>query len=246
MSVIYQRKTGPTYPLKYEIQLKGETWRGKLLRTHRSTADMEVRVELPEDMSARIVWKEYPSDRAWKTVEMSREGNGYVGLIPRQPPAGKVCYYIEIEGGGTSIRLPDVIARFKGDVPAFVLIPHIIMMFAGMLTSSKAGIDAIRNRGNSGRLTVITFLLLATGGLVFGCVVQYYAFGKPWTGWPVGHDLTDNKVAVALIGWLVPLALHLAKKEHRSSVIVASLITLLIFLIPHSLMGSELSYSDSN
>jgi len=246
ISVIYQRKTGPTYPLKYEIRLEGQTWSGKLLRSHSSTSDLAVRINFPKKMSARISWKEYPSDRAWKTIEMEREGAFLVGTIPRQPAAGKVHYYVEILSGDATIRLPDVIARFKGDVPAIVLIPHIILMFAGMLTSSKAGIDALRNNGNPGRLTVITFLLLVTGGLGFGCIVQYYAFGQPWTGWPVGYDLTDNKVAVALIAWLVPLGLHLSRKEPRYSVIVASVFTLLIFLIPHSLMGSEYNYSDSN
>ncbi len=85
--------------------------------------------------------------------------------------------------------------------------------------------------------------LLFVGGLVMGPVVQKYAFDAYWTGWPFGTDLTDNKTIVAFLGWLgAALMIPKSTKPHFL-VIAAAVILLIIFLIPHSLLGSELDYS---
>ena len=42
-------------------------------------------------------------------------------------------------------------------------------------------------------MTYTTVVLLFLGGIIMGPVIQKYAFGAFWTGWPFGHDLTDNK-----------------------------------------------------
>ena len=49
-------------------------------------------------------------------------------------PAGKIQYYFEItdsKGTRTYFKEAPVVIRFKGDVPAFILIPHILFMFPG-------------------------------------------------------------------------------------------------------------------
>ena len=58
-------------------------------------------------------------------------------------------------------------------------------------------------------------------GLVFGPIVQKYSFGEFWTGWPNGKDLTDNKVLISFLIWVMALILNL-KKERRWAVIFAA------------------------
>lgn len=36
---------------------------------------------------------------------------------------------------------------------------------------------------------------------MIGCFVSGYAFGEPWTGFPVSNDLTDNKTLLAFLAW---------------------------------------------
>lgn len=245
-SVVYQRKTGPTYPMRIEYDAQDQHHKIKLDRTHSTTSDQLIRIPVPEGFRGEIVWKEHPSTLDWKRSPMQWDQGNLLGSIPKQPPAGKIRYYIEIRDSSSLIRLPqghqDVITRFKGDVPAIVLIPHIIMMFAGMLISNKSGIEAYYNVRSFRSVTLLTLMFLSVGGLVFGCIVQYYAFGQPWTGWPVGTDLTDNKVAVAILAWLIPSIQFFRGRNPRLSVILASIVTLIIFLIPHSLLGSEFKY----
>jgi hypothetical protein len=73
--------------------------------------------------------------------------------------------------------------------------------------------------------------------------MQKFAFGVAWSGFPLGMDLTDNKTLIAFLFWIAALVAGRKGKAARPFVIAASLVTLLIFLVPHSLFGSELDYS---
>jgi hypothetical protein len=81
------------------------------------------------------------------------------------------------------------------------------------------------------------------GGLILGPVVQKYAFGAYWTGWPFGQDLTDNKTLVAWIFWAIALWRLHKNPANRTWPAIAMVVLLLVFLIPHSMFGSELDYS---
>jgi hypothetical protein len=59
-------------------------------------------------------------------VALSREGGALVALLPTQPPAGKVEYDVILATPAGGVRIPEgppLVMRFKGDVPAPVLIP---------------------------------------------------------------------------------------------------------------------------
>jgi len=58
---------------------------------------------------------------------------------------------------------------------------------------------------------------------------------------PFGWDLTDNKTLIAFLFWLFAVIMNL-KKERPLYIVLASLILLLVYSIPHSLFGSELDY----
>ena len=79
--------------------------------------------------------------------------------------------------------------------------------------------------------------------MIFGPIVQKFAFNAFWTGWPWGHDLTDNKTIVAFIFWLIALIRLIKNKEKRGWALVASIVLLVIYLIPHSVLGSEIDYT---
>jgi hypothetical protein len=167
--------------------------------------------------------------------------------IPPQEAAGKVEYKIEIgehslpKNGGTAIL------RFKGPVSPLLLVSHIILIFLAMLTSTRAGLGAVA--GWSERfLPWATLCLILVGGLFLGALVQKAAFGEYWTGWPNGSDLTDNKTAVMFLAWLVSCACSLIPKVVRAgavvrvTVLVAAIATIAVYVVPHSLGGSEYDY----
>jgi hypothetical protein len=87
-----------------------------------------------------------------------------------------------------------------------------------------------------------TFGCLLIGGMILGPVVQLYAFGDLWTGIPFGWDLTDNKTLIAFVFWILAVVMN-RKKERPVYTILAAVILLLIYSIPHSMFGSQLDYS---
>jgi len=245
-AAVYQRTTGPSYPITGNYRVSGDVFEYTLDRTHGGKSDQEVSLSVPPRARGQLIWRHYPTDRPWNTQEMVIQDGMATGNIPNQPPAGKIEYYINISASNSKISIPGegerAITRFKGKVPPGVLIPHIILMFLGMLISNRAGLDAAIRRTSPKILTFTSLLLLASGGLIFGCIVQYYAFGQAWTGFPFGHDLTDNKLAVAVIVWLIPAYKIMKKKDAKNWVLIAALVVFAIYIIPHSVLGSELKY----
>jgi hypothetical protein len=70
--------------------------------------------------------------------------------------------------------------------------------------------------------------------VVLGAVVQKYAFGVYWSGFPFGGDITDNKTLIALIALLIAL-LFRKKTCFRYVATAAFAIMFVIFCIPHSI-----------
>jgi hypothetical protein len=193
-----------------------------------------------------MVWRRYKSHDTLRTTPLLRHGDSLIARIPRQPAAGKVIYRVNLFiGTGESVPItPEpVIIRFTGPVPPIVLGAHIVFMFGAMLLSTRTGLEAIANGSRMARLSAVTLVTMIIGGLVLGPVVQKYAFDAYWTGWPLGHDLTDTKTAVAALAWAMGLWRARRGGAGRWWVGCAALVTLVIFLIPHSVWGSELDYT---
>jgi len=245
---IYQRKTGPTYPIDGEVNWMESNISYSLTRTHGGEGDQPVEVIVPDTtITAVLVYRHFKSDEAWTGMKMQRISEKLLAALPHQPPAGKLEYFIILHKSEQYLYLPQdksAVTRFKGAVPDSVLIPHIFFMFAAMLVSTFAGLEALFNKKSKSlfKLTIVTSVLLFIGGMILGPVVQKFAFNEYWTGIPWGMDLTDNKTLIAMIAWIFALGTGLTKKRIKYWVVVASAILLLVYTIPHSVMGSELNY----
>lgn len=253
VAVVYQRLVGPTRPVRGKAMVGTTAVAYRLKRSHGGAGDHQVRIEDPDKaLAGSLLYRRFPTDDPWTSRDLAREDEALVGMIPHQPPAGKVLYRVHLRPAGAaqdpsaSVALPPegpTVVRFRGGVPAAVMIPHVIFMFLAMLWSNRAGLGALRRGEHLRRLTFLSLALMVIGGLIFGPVVQWYAFGAAWTGFPVGTDLTDNKTLIAAIFWLFAAGAALRPRRATAPmVLIAALVTLIIFSIPHSVLGSELDY----
>jgi hypothetical protein len=242
-AIIYQRKTGPTYDKKTTVTIENSEYTVKLIRSHGGESDCPVVIQIPdENINGEILYRKYPTNNDWNTIQMERTGDLLAGKLPNLPPAGKYEYKVVLEKDGEKYLLNNnqpVIIRFKGDVPATILIPHIIFMFLAMLLGNLAGIMAVFKYPKFRFYTKATFYTLLLGGMILGPWVQWHAFGEAWAGVPFAWDLTDNKTLVAFIFWLVALLMN-RKKERPVYVVVAAIVMLIVYSIPHSMYGSQL------
>ncbi len=248
-SAFYQRTTGPTYPKRIKTEINGTKIKFKLPRSHGGQDAQQVVLPIENaDVKAFLVWKRYKTNDEWTYVPMQRRNDSLIANLPGQPPAGKLEYFLVIDENGKKHTIPEdetVVIRFKGKVPLWVLIPHIIAMFAAMLFSTRTGLEIFNKNGGDKykKYTYWTIALLFIGGFIFGPIMQKYAFGEFWTGVPFGYDLTDNKTLIAMLGWLVAVYMFKKSEKPLNWAVFASVLTFAMYMIPHSVLGSELDYN---
>ncbi len=241
----YQRTTGPTYPVRGKVTIENNEYKYKLLTSNDSDKPAKITIKGHEGITGYIEYKKFNTNEELQKISLYFEDGKLIGELPQQPPAGKLVYTVTLNSNDKSYELTDdpIVIRFKGPVPAFVLLPHILFMFLAMLFSTRTGIEALIKGGKTYKYSVFTLILLLLGGMFLGPVVQKYAFGAFWTGWPFGQDLTDNKTLVAFLAWIIAV-IRLRKNNTKGGwAIAAAIILLMIYLIPHSMFGSELDYS---
>lgn len=252
-TVIYQRRTGPTHPLRGSVTVAGQTLGYRFLRSEETLR--EARVALPDSgLPATLVWRRFPLQEAWNRQPMVREqqagGAELAGYLPKQPPAGKLEYFVEVGEGSGVQRLPEggpLLLRYKGPVALAVLLPHVALMFIAVLLGLRTGLGALFSPTAPRRLLWSTLACMTLGGLVLGPFVQKAAFGHYWTGFPWGTDLTDNKTLLMWGAWaLAALVAGLRPRANeawsRAAVLAATVVMAGVYLIPHSLRGSQLDY----
>ena len=246
----WQRRTGPSYPYRTMIVAGGTARPVSLARSNPTSSG--ARVAVPASAASAggaLHWRRYPTNDSFAVLPLRPEGGELVAALPVQPPAGKVEYYLELQSAGEPIRVPAnagevVILRYHGPVPAIVLIPHIVVMFLAMLIGVRAGLAAVFNAPEHRTLALITLVGLTLGGLVLGPITQHYAFGAFWTGVPWGWDLTDNKTLLMWLGWAVAgVAMLRQWRATRWLVVCAMVLMVAVYVVPHSVRGSQLDYS---
>lgn len=249
----YQERTGPTKEFRGSFNFAGEDHAFELVRSGNTDADAPVIVPDPGNgLTGQVHFKRYPTEDDFAPIAMESVAGELQGLLPAQPAAGKLEYYVELESAQGSIRIPEaetLIIRFKDPVPLGVLVPHIIFMFIALLVGVRTALGAAFHPTGLRKLAWTTLGLMTVGGMILGPIVQKYAFGAFWTGWPFGYDLTDNKTLIMWVVW-VGVAVVLAKGRSpkdwlaRGAILLAAVVMMTVYLIPHSLRGSELDYSE--
>jgi hypothetical protein len=305
-AAVYQRLTGPTYPASGQATIDGQTVKARLLRSAENVADCEIMIRGTGALEGYLEYMRYKTQDPWTKVPLEHKQGGLAGSLPKQPAAGKLAYKVTLVSGDKEAALngdKPVVIRFKGPVPGWVLIPHVIIMFLAMLLSTIAGLSAFGKMkewptfkfgpalvllvlglgsaylifklvgipkimgtnllwlcipvsiGIGALLAAIplkadhrtfakcTAVVLFIGGFILGPLVQKFSFGVLWSGFPLGFDLTDNKTFIAMVGWIAVLFLMRKGKQARIWTVLAAVLLMVVYSIPHSVLGSELDYS---
>jgi hypothetical protein len=245
-TAVYQRMTGPTYPVRGHAEIGGQHVKFALIRSYDLSDDARITVVVPDtSVKGELRLRRFRSHDSWQIQPMQRHGDTLIGALPHQPPAGKVMYEVTLVKGDQRVLLNKnpAVLRYTGYVPRFILIPHIFFMFFAMLFSTLTGVMVLFRGKNSYIYAWITTVFLFIGGLILGPIVQKYAFDAYWTGWPFGHDLTDNKSIVAFLFWAGALYAMKKNRENKLWPFIAAVVLLVVFLIPHSVLGSEIDFT---
>ncbi len=243
-AAVWQRRTGPSYPVRGEVESPAGALAYELPRSHVTTSGAPVAVPRVRPVGA-LVWRRYPTGEPFRRIPLEARSAGLAATLPPEPEAGKVEYYVELYGPADTLRLPAreaAVLRYRGPVAVAVLLPHVLVMFLSMLVAVRASLGVAARREER-RLPWVALAGFTLGGLILGPMVQKQAFGEYWTGVPFGWDLTDNKTLIMWVVWLVAcLAPVWWPRSRRWLVLAAGCLTLVVYVIPHSAQGSQLDY----
>ena len=237
---VYQRMTGPTHPKSVIIELNGDNYKIKLPRSGVQHDEIVTLTGVLSEIQAQLHYRRYPTSDDYTTVDFKWTDSAWQASLPAQPVAGKLQYYITVEGKDYPTDEP-LLIRFRNDVPVSILVPHILLMFAAMLFAVYTFLLVI-TRKKYNKWLKITVATLFVGGFILGPLVQHAAFGPWWAGFPYGTDLTDNKTLLSFLFFVAAL-ITLKWKYNRWVVGLAVLFMIVIFSIPHSAYGSEYDYT---
>lgn len=241
-AMIYQRLTGPTHPYRQKVELNGKSYQLKLIRSHGELSDAPIEMPITDgQVKATISYRRYPTNDAYVIDTFRVEDDKMVAMLPQQPSAGKIEYSVQLTDGTKTIDIPRQVIRYKDPVPLYFLLPHISAMVLAMLFSNITLLMGLFKHGNMVKMVKLTCIFLGIGGLILGPIVQKYAFGDFWTGIPFGWDLTDNKTLIAVVFWALAFYFN-CKTPSRGWAIAASVVMLAIYMIPHSMFGSQLDH----
>ncbi|HPJ82546.1 MAG: hypothetical protein GX474_09220 [Bacteroidales bacterium] len=264
-AVFLQRNTGPSHPGKQLMEVNETSFKASfprsLVRPRNDASSAQLTLELSSIGNAQdriigaiLYYKRYPGSEDYTAVvpsfSMEKDKLLVNCMVPVQPTAGKISYYLQLLGkDGATANSRVSILRFRDHVPPSVLMLHILLIFFAFLFSNFTGIYALSGNARINRFALVTILILFAGGFILGPLVQKYAFGVWWAGWPLGGDMTDNKTLVAILAWIIayimnkiPFSSTRFCRWRRFLYLAAALVTMVAYSIPHSTAGSQYDY----
>ncbi len=193
-----------------------------------------------------------------RKIAMEYSGDGYFSaILPRGHIGDRLFYRIELTDERSVLaKIPQngrkgFLVKYKGNISPYVLIPHIILIFASLFIAFLTffygvkilkGDDCVKQ---AAVLVLLTFLFSLIGGILIGVEVTRQTFNEGWGGYPIGRDVTDTKTEIFVFFWLVTLIfgwnalrgkqMIISDKTFGILIVASFSINLLAFLIPHSL-----------
>ncbi len=188
----------------------------------------------------------------------------FVAFIPSQPKGKRAYYYLSLADnqGKEILTLPEKVnllndpylIKFKGRVSPVILILHILTMFGSVFFIFLvlfSAFEILWNKDTIRKLSVYTLwgtILSFIGGVPLGILVTNQTFGEIWGGFPIFTDRTDSKTSILIFYWAIMLLLMkgsafkkdknfnlLPEKTLAWFAILGFILTLAIYLIPHSI-----------
>lgn len=221
---------------------------------------VELQLNRFEDCNCRIILRSSESSVLRRSF-MHYEGFGRFSFkVPNLDKGKRFEYAFEVTTATKEkIRVPSdperfFLIKYKGKVSRVVIYLHIIFMFGAfyyMIQSLFSAIGILTGRASKTeavRMTRWVLICSFIGGWPLGIILNYQAFGVIYEAFPFGYDVTDNKTQLMFLFWLLSALLvrgsffssdesrdRLGSRGFAVAVIVSFVVSLALFLIPHSI-----------
>ncbi|MCD6379303.1 hypothetical protein J7M07_02500 [bacterium] len=220
---------------------------------------IRVKVTPSDSISVSLIYISL-RDSVRKDVKMIRgDSEIWEADLPSLNKGERLKYsFVFFRDGKRVLRVPAdggfYLVKYKGDISTVVLILHIIFMFSAFFFIIETFLGALwillsgEAIGYTIKMMRIALSFLFIGGWPLGFILNYQRFGPVWEGFPFGWDITDNKTQIIFLFWLITTFLVrgsffgrgqegdvIGKKQYAVVVIISFIVTVGLYLVPHSL-----------
>jgi hypothetical protein len=245
---IFQFMMNMTHPLVVQVNTGKERIECELKRSYSGISDCPIVLPIRDlKVSGYILYKIYPSENPVSKINFNREGDKLIARLPVQKPSGKLEYSVFLEREGTPVKVNEgkpVVISFLGRVPLYILVLHSLIIFLAVLYSTHTGILAGLGDKTYRWTTFLTLTILLGVVFLLQPLMHYHSLNRWWTCFPNSLELGDNKFLLALLIWLFTAYVTLKKagplrKARPVITVFASIISLLLFSVPHGFPRAE-------
>ena len=186
-----------------------------------------------QSITGTVTWKRDKTDDQWTQVPMTFANGMLKAELPHQPVAGKLLYRVELQEGDQRVTLHDsdpIVIRFRATCPSGSSY-RMCLPCSARFFSARGGLEYFSKEPKFRNYMYLTLGFLIVGGFILGPLMQHFSFNVWWTGWPYGTDLTDNKTAIAFLGWVVAAVALTRAKNPKRWALAAAILMILVYLI---------------
>ena len=106
VSAVYQRVTGPSYPLSGKINFDGKEISYKLERSQETVKNYQIEIETGDEaISGTLFWRKFNSGNDFTAIPMTGSKK-LIAELPVQQRLEKLDYYIQLSKNDKTVILP--------------------------------------------------------------------------------------------------------------------------------------------
>ena len=234
IATIVQQFASHDRPYKAVIMINEQIYKLKLPVFHDGRNECLIELVIPDTtVTGAVFYKVLNSNEEWHQNKLIRMSDNLLSILPENKPNVKLQYYIMLYSKSSQYSLAKeelIVIRFQKEVPKYLQYPYVLLFFGSLIIACFAGMLTIKNIDSYKKYATLTFYLYGAA-LFFGLIWHIYSFRHLFLQISPYNDLTFYKYLIVFLIWWGVYKLN-QKKDWRYVTLAASIITLILYIIP--------------
>lgn len=185
-----------------------------------------------DSLEGKIFWRKIGEEN-WKEKKLYQHENAMIGNVPVYPPLTEIEYKLEVYrdekfysiNGNNPVKL-----KFYGEVNATIYYLYFFTLFAGILLSTRTGLEYFHQNEKIQKLTIFTIIFFFLYFITAPLKLTYEVGG--FSRVPGLTELIEWKSVILFTVWILGMIFIFKKREQRRIIAISTAaLTLLLFII---------------